>query len=440
MPENNAAQTEPDRLFFIKGAADALRPRDGEEFDWEKAAGIVRAQLADAMNARHIAFLLGSGCSSLVRNGQQFGIPTMHPLAQEFSGTIGQRSDRHFLNTTERKVLRDSLGFDVAQPPYSQNLERLMEVLHSQDAALKVSSLERHKRPRTRVRAAIEKIQRFVLMKCTEGSFAHNDDSVRSLYEAFYRKLIYRDRSLPRPWIFTTNYDQFNEAAMDRIGLPYCNGFMGVVERRFNPATFRYALAEQLDVTSKRWSAVDGYIYLCKLHGSVTWYDDGKGLFPIRETAQPDKTKAGKLIIYPTPSKQDASLGSPYVDLFREFQTRIVREQSVLFVVGYSFGDEHLNNIIYQALTIPTFRLIVFTFPEQEGEIQKLRQLDDPRIWLIGGAGPTPGSKAHYFDTVVDKFMPEPPGNKIDTAVRRVLTELIAEPSDDNDGVADDPR
>jgi len=42
----------------------------------------------------------------------------------------------------------------------------------------------------------------------------------------------------------------------------------------------------------------------------------------------------------------------------REFQSRIVREQSVLITAGHAFGDEHLNNIIYQALTIPTFRLV----------------------------------------------------------------------------------
>lgn len=90
---------------------------------------------------------------------------------------------------------------------------------------------------------------------------------------------------MPRPWLFTTNYDLFNETAMDRLGLPYANGFSGVVERRFNPATFRYALAEQLDLTNRKWSAVDGFVYLCKIHGSISWTEDDHGLFPIRETA-----------------------------------------------------------------------------------------------------------------------------------------------------------
>ena len=137
------------------------------------------------------------------------------------------------------------------------------------------------------------------------------------------------------------------------------------------------------------------------------------------------------MMIFPTPAKQNSSLASPYADLFREFQSRIVREQSVLITAGYAFGDEHLNNIIYQALTIPTFRLIIFAAPDAGGEIGKLRDLGDPRIWIIGGDGPTPGSRAHYFDTIVEHFMPQRPSERIDAAVRKVL-EVMAPPKDDD--------
>ncbi|MFX4354940.1 SIR2 family protein, partial [Acinetobacter baumannii] len=66
--------------------------------------------------------------------------------------------------------------------------------------------------------------------------------------------------------------------------MPYCNGFSGTVERRFNPTTYRYALAEQLDLTNRKWAAVDNFIYLCKLHGSINWVEEGGSLFPIRES------------------------------------------------------------------------------------------------------------------------------------------------------------
>jgi len=97
-----------------------------------------------------------------------------------------------------------------------------------------------------------------------------------------------------------------------------------------------------------------------------------------------------------------------------------------LFVIGYSFGDEHINNIVFQALTIPTFRLIALCSPDASGVIERLRALNDPRIWIIGGVGPTETRQGHFFDVFVEHFMPEPPGNKIDTAITKVMTELSA--------------
>lgn len=136
--------------------------------------------------------------------------------------------------------------------------------------------------------------------------------------------------------MFTTNNDLFNERAMDRSGIPYSNGFAATVERRFNPATYRRALAEQLDISSKRWAAVDGFVHFCKLHGSVNWTEEETDLFPIRESADKLDPTQDRVMIYPTPSKQTASFGSPYSDMFREFQGQIVQDQSVLFVMGFN--------------------------------------------------------------------------------------------------------
>ncbi|ACS54515.1 conserved hypothetical protein [Rhizobium leguminosarum bv. trifolii WSM1325] len=337
---------------------------------------------------------------------------------------VRELDDPAFPTKAERTAMLELFGIQIEADEYARNLERLMELLFSMRFVLKRSSHETTADGIKLVEGIITKVQAFLWERCTNGVFATGDGTVRGFYETFYRKLVLRDRSLPRPWVFTTNYDVFNETAMDRLGLPYANGFSGVVERRFNPATFRYALAEQLDVSSRKWSAVDGFVYLCKLHGSITWTEDDHGLFPIREMA-PGK-QPGKVMIYPTPAKQNSSLGSPYSDLFREFQSRVVREQSVLFTMGYAFGDEHINNIIYQALTIPTFRLVIFVDPELGGEIAKLRALEDPRIWIIGGDGREKGQKAHYFDTIVEEFMPQRPTERIDEAVRKVLETMGA--------------
>ena len=415
-----------------------LRNGDAEplELDWTKGIESARQAISEAMNAKNIAFLLGAGCSSLMKDKKELGIATRAPLAKEFCGeTLEARAAGFYgdppvvgvapapwrLTKGELDYL-DALGIDLAKD-YSRNLERLMEVLFAQRFVLRQSENPALQPYRAVLDGIIKKVQDFLWTRVTKGAFAtEGDTTVRDLYERFYKKLVLRDRSLPRPWVFTTNYDHFSELAMDRLGIPYANGFSGVVERRFNPAIFRYALAEQLDVASRKWTAVDAFVYLCKLHGSVTWTEDDHGLFPIKEVWPPESTN--QMLIYPTPAKQNSSLGSPYADLFREFQSRIVREQSVLITAGYAFGDEHLNNIIYQALTIPTFRLVIFAAPDTGGEIAKLRALRDPRIWIIGGDGPAEGTRAHYFDMIVEHFMPQRPSDRIDDAVRKVLSEL----------------
>ncbi|MFY0736325.1 SIR2 family protein [Aurantimonas sp. NFXS3] len=422
---------------------------DPSELDWKKGIESARQAISEAMNAKNIAFLLGAGCSSLMKDKKELGIATMAPLAKEFCGeTLNARVEGFYddplfigddpapwrLAKGELDYL-DSLGIDLAKD-YNRNLERLMEVLFAQRFVLRQSENPSLHPYRAVLDGIIKKVQDFLWTRVTQGAFAtEGDTTVRDLYERFYKKLVLRDRSLPRPWVFTTNYDHFSELAMDRLGIPYANGFSGVVERRFNPASFRYALAEQLDVASRKWTAVDAFVYLCKLHGSVTWTEDDHGLFPIREVWPPESTN--QMLIYPTPAKQNSSLGSPYADLFREFQSRIVREQSVLITAGYAFGDEHLNNIIYQALTIPTFRLVIFAAPDTAGEIAKLRALRDPRIWIIGGNGPAEGTSAHYFDMIVEHFMPQRPTDRIDDAVRKVLSELAPKRDDEpKDGEA----
>ena len=439
------SEVEEERKFQF------LRDGDAEpsELDWNKGIESARKAISEAMNAKNIAFLLGAGCSSLMKDKKELGIATMAPLAKEFCGeTIEARAAGFYSDpptagavpapwrlTKDELDYLDALGVNLAKD-YSRNLERMMEVLFAQRFVLRQSENPDLHPYRAVLDGIIKKVQDFLWTRVTQGAFAtEGDTTVRDLYERFYKKLVLRDRSLPRPWVFTTNYDHFSELAMDRLGIPYANGFSGVVERRFNPAIFRYALAEQLDVASRKWTAVDAFVYLCKLHGSVTWTEDDHGLFPIKEVWPPESSN--QMLIYPTPAKQNSSLGSPYADLFREFQSRIVREQSVLITAGYAFGDEHLNNIIYQALTIPTFRLVIFAAPDTEGEIAKLRALRDPRIWIIGGNGPADGTRAHYFDMIVEHFMPQRPSDRIDDAVRKVLSELAPKRDDETkDGEA----
>src|SRR5437868_4201261 len=56
--------------------------------DWATGPEVVRKAIGEALNARHVAFLIGAGCSSLIRDNTEVGIATMRPLAKEFCAVV----------------------------------------------------------------------------------------------------------------------------------------------------------------------------------------------------------------------------------------------------------------------------------------------------------------------------------------------------------------
>ena len=424
-------------MKFLKGSRGEFENLK-DESSWEDKADIIQRQMAEVFGAKNLSFLMGSGCSSLRNGDDELGISTMKFLAKEFQRPFATKpaddGGQVFVSPVQKAELYNKLGIDLSANDVKGNLERMMEILINAHQFCKTSDKGELSSVATLVDQTIAGIKKFILYKCTTGPFSNGDESVVAHYRRFYQSLATRSRGLAPPWVFTTNYDLFNERAMDRSGIPYSNGFSGTVERRFNPATYRLALAEQLDITSRRWAAVDGFVHFCKLHGSVNWTEEEKGLFPIRESHAPLDPSTNRVMIYPTPSKQTTSFGSPYSDMFREFQRQVVQDQSVLVIMGFSFGDEHVNNIIFQGLTLPSFRLVAFINPETNDITRELAALGDPRIWFVWGEGMEADQKAHYFDSVVNHLMPTSTDQKIDQTIEKASQTLLSKQQDSEDG------
>lgn len=424
-------------MKYLKGSRDDFEKLKNDS-SWEDKAAIIQRQMAEVFGSKNLSFLMGSGCSSLRHGDDELGIPTMRYLAEEFltllavAPAAGEEQD--YVTAAQMSELYDKLGIDLSADDVKWNLEQMMAVLMNAHQFCNRSDKEEFSSAADLVENIIVGIKRFVLNKCTTGPFSSGDESVVGHYRRFYQSLATRSRGLAPPWVFTTNYDLFNERAMDRAGIPYSNGFAGTVERRFNPATYRRALAEQLDITSRRWAAVDGFVHFCKLHGSVNWIEEDSGLYPIRELHGEIDPAKDRVMIYPTPSKQTASFGSPYSDMFREFQRQVVQDQSVLVIMGFSFGDEHVNNIIFQGLTLPSFRLVAFMDPETNDITRELASLGDPRIWFIWDESKEPGKKAHYFDGIVNNLLPTSADQKIDQTIEKALQTLLAKQQDTENG------
>lgn len=153
-------------------------------------------------------------------------------------------------------------------------------------------------------------------------------------YKRFARWVGSIDRMEPVE-IFTTNYDLLIEQALEEHGIPFYDGFSGS----------RYPF---FDVHSVEDNKLPPYwARLWKLHGSVNWKAMSSGVCRVA------KGVAGSPeLIYPSKLKYDQSRKMPFLAMSDRLIQFLLKPHAVLFVCGYSFGDEHINDTIINALKV----------------------------------------------------------------------------------------
>ncbi len=135
--------------------------------------------------------------------------------------------------------------------------------------------------------------------------------------------------------VFTTNYDLLMEQAFEDSRVPYFDGFAGVRKPFFD------LRAMEEDMLPPRWAR------LWKLHGSVNWYQVAdKGVF--RGTANDDG--GTKRVIHPSHLKYQESRRMPYLAMMDRLRAFLKQSTAALILCGYSFRDEHINEVIVQGL------------------------------------------------------------------------------------------
>ena len=241
-------------------------------------------------------------------------------------------------------------------------------------------------------------------------------------FRLFLRKLLARPLNLKRINLFTLNYDTLLEQAADAEGIVLLDGFTGTHRRIFRPESYKQDLYFPGETTEGRVHRFDRVVHLCKLHGSVTWVANEPTIEnPYGVSCHgihPDSTE--QMLVYPVPTKVNDTLGMPYAELFRRFSNTVVQPQSVLFVVGYGFGDDHVNAIIRQALAVPSFTLVIVD-PEPNNQFMSdLRDQNDQRVWVF--KGDTLGRFAKFVEHVLPNLQDEDTLKKV-MATHRALSE-----------------
>jgi len=221
--------------------------------------------------------------------------------------------------------------------------------------------------------------------------------------------------------LFTTNVDILLERAALGFGVELNDGFQGSIEQVFDAGNFQKTVSK----TSLHFQNVSDIpvLNLMKIHGSINWREEGDTIkndtglptvsavktaidaidaanFISTTKVDPatgkveDKTlvemiseaeskhmanadvfkpfldEYHKLVmINPTKRKfKESVIDHHFYELMRQYSNNLEKENTLLFVLGFSFADEHIADITRRAAnTNPTLHIVVFAYDDADG-------------------------------------------------------------------------
>lgn len=273
-----------------------------------------------------------------------------------------------------------------------------------------------------------------------ESSIASADSEKR---ESAFNKLVMfimsfasRTGTRDRLNIFTTNYDRLIEAGADVAGLRLIDRFVGALSPVFRSSRMDVDMHYNPPGIRGEPRYLEGVARFTKLHGSLDWINVGddirriglpfgaRTLKPFLETAGLS-TDYSSLIIYPNSAKDRETAEYPYVELFRDFAAALCRPNSTLVTYGYSFGDDHINRVIRDMLTIPSTHLVVIDYSDSTGRI--MEKFDhwgrQSQMSLIIG------KDTANIDDLVGYYLPKPSIDRASIRMADILKQRFSQPA-----------
>lgn len=225
--------------------------------------------------------------------------------------------------------------------------------------------------------------------------------------------------------LFTTNVDILLERAAMGFGVELNDGFQGSIEQVYDAGNFQKTVSK----TSLHFQNVSDIpvFNLMKIHGSINWREEDDTIkndigLPI-VTAVKAALDAIDAVNFITTTKVDSASGAvvektldemireadskhladadvfkPFLDeyhklvminptkrkfkesvidhhfyeLMRQYSNNLEKENTLLFVTGFSFADEHIADITRRAAnTNPTLHIVIFAFNDNDGNTIK---------------------------------------------------------------------
>ena len=198
-----------------------------------------------------------------------------------------------------------------------------------------------------------------------ENKILIKKELVKEYLIRFLMSFASRTLSRERLHVFTTNYDRVIEWGADLTGLRLIDRFIGNVEPIFRASRLNIDMHYNPPGIRGEPRYLEGVAYFTKLHGSLDWHYKNK---KIQRIALPFggneniSTSEEQCLIYPNSAKEWQTANYPYSELFRDFATAVCRPNTTLVTYGYGFGDDHINRIIEDMLTIPSTHLVIISY------------------------------------------------------------------------------
>lgn len=264
-----------------------------------------------AARSRHVCLFLGAGV------GKACGLPDVKDLEQTVLGALDEENKMLLGRQLQNNNLEGALS----------RIRRIGALVTSDDTVDNLTA---------------EKADLLDKKICQEIVRALNINTVET--SPLIRLAAWAARSnyiLPLE-LFTVNYDLLLESELEQMRVPYFDGFVGTLNARFHTE-----LVEALPGSDNE-AIPSFFIRLWKLHGSLNWAWDENGQVVRKGQAVPDELPAA---IYPSDAKYSESRRVPFLVLHDRFRRALHQPETLLIISGYSFSDEHLNELIFNAAT-----------------------------------------------------------------------------------------
>lgn len=431
-----------DGKLSLYGDCNCSWAKEGDTFAPDKLRPRIEPWLSALFQSEHLSVIIGSGLTNSIYKMATGSLP---PGMNEAKFSVFDEEIREAAELTASNAGRNSANIED-QIRVANELLKGLDHYCSPTATFRGS-----KKLRIQIGMLQKELERVLTEfassildgeKSIASANADEREQAFSCLINFLMSIASRSGTRDRLQIFTTNYDRVIEAGAELAGLHLLDRFIGNLTPIFRSSRLNIDMHYNPPGIRGEPRYLEGVAHYTKLHGSVDWVYSEKNIRRIGLPFGSDSvnsyikapgltdTTAGSLMIYPNATKDRETAAYPYVELFRDFAAATCRPNSTLVTYGYSFGDEHINRVIEDMLTIPSTHLVIISFSDPLDRIIKTYGKINRKAQttlLVGN---------HLGDlkTLVDYYLPKPAIDRTTIKIAEMLKARFGTEQNDKQG------